>query len=118
MRGSDVVQVHFRVDGGHEQVCCGRFAQTLFALVENGERGVSSLACQGIRLGHYVFILRREHGVKIDTEREAHGGVCPGTHGRSRLSSTVEILKTIRAGETNGKRRSRRGKSGESRNAA
>ena len=108
MRGSDVVEVHFRSAGGREEVCCARFAQTLFALVEIGEGGVSSLACQGIRLGHYVFILRREHGVKIETGREAHGGVCPGTHARYPLASTVEILKTIRAPETNGRRRSRR----------
>lgn len=67
-----------------------RYCQTLHALVDAGPRGVTALEMSSwaLRLGHYIFILRRTHGLSIETLREDHDG---GTHARYRLISDVRI---------------------------
>ena len=70
----------------------GKVAKTLKALVKAGRKGVTALELSNtwaLRLGHYVFVLRREHGLAIITRREEHDG---GWHGRYELLDTVEIL--------------------------
>jgi hypothetical protein len=72
----------------------GRFAQTLKALVEAGENGVTALdlSSWAVRLGHYIFVLRHKHGLNIETIDEQHGGDYPGRHGRYILRSQVRLL--------------------------
>ena len=70
-----------------------RYIQALKALVDAGPRGVTALEMSSwaLRLGHYIFILRRTHGLLIETLREDHDG---GTHARYRLISDVNIVET------------------------
>jgi len=108
MSPDDVVEVVARVDSGRPQQVVGRFAQCLDWLHRAGPNGISSLHYIGFRLSHYVWILRHQHAVKIDTKSEPHTGNFPGSHARYTLGSAVEFSKVVRAGETNGKRRTRR----------
>jgi hypothetical protein len=39
-----------------------------------------------------VFLLRKELGVVIETERERHTGPYPGGHGRYRLRTPIEVV--------------------------
>lgn len=73
----------------------GRFAQTLDALVKAGPSGITGQEVGGwaVRLSHYIFRLRRDHGLTIDMELEEHGGAFPGQHGRYRLLSRVRIVE-------------------------
>jgi hypothetical protein len=109
---NDVVEWHGRIDGGSVRVAVGRFAQTLARLDDVGEAGISSLYFPGIRLSHYIKILRDDYGVAIETVREPHGGDYPGRHGRYLLRSQLEVVKVVRAGEVNAKRRTSAGKVG------
>ena len=72
----------------------GRFAQTLRALVEAGPKGVTALdlAHWAVRLSHYVWVLRRRHGLHIDMVEERHGGDYPGKHGRYFLRSQIRLI--------------------------
>ena len=72
----------------------GRFAQTLKALVDAGGKRVTALdlAHWAVRLSHYVWVLRRKHGVVIDMIEERHGGDFPGRHGRYVLCSQVDLI--------------------------
>jgi hypothetical protein len=115
---NDVVEFHARIDGGPVRVMVGRFAQTASRLLDAGEAGLSSLYFPGLRLSHYVKILRDDYGLLIETQREPHGGDYPGRHGRYRLHSRLDVVKVVRAIDGDGKRRSRRGKDGETAHAA
>ena len=95
----------------------GRFAQTAARLLDAGDAGISSLF-PGLRLSHYVKVLRDDYGLRIETEREPHAGDYPGRHGRYRLRSRLDVVKLVRASEGNGRRRSRRGKDRETAHAA
>lgn len=68
-----------------------RYCQTLRALADRGNRGVTAfeMSTWALRLGHYIFILRHTHGLLIETQAEAHDG---GTHARYRLISDVRIV--------------------------
>ena len=68
----------------------GRYAQTLRALVEAGNRGTTALEISSwaLRLSHYIFILRTRDGLNIENRNEPHDG---GQHGRYFLLSQVEI---------------------------
>jgi hypothetical protein len=80
-------------------VCTGQVGRTLRALVEAGPRGVTSLEIStwALRTSHYVFILRRRHGLDIETVREPHDGPAgPGTHGRYILKTPVRIIEVRR----------------------
>lgn len=73
----------------------GRFAQTLDALVKAGASGITGQEVGGwaVRLSHYIFRLRHDHGLMIDMALEQHGGTFPGQHGRYRLLSRVRIVE-------------------------
>ena len=75
----------------------GRFAQTLKALVEAGEKGVKALDLSNwaVRLGHYIWVLRHKRGLVIETIQERHEGEFPGKHGLYVLRSQVEIIDDL-----------------------
>lgn len=79
-------------------VATGRYGQTLKALVEAGERGVTALEMSNwaLRLSHYVFILRTDprYALDIETRYEDHevNGMGPGRHGRYFLHSYVQLV--------------------------
>jgi hypothetical protein len=68
----------------------GRVAQTLYALVEAGERGITALEVNSwaYRLASYIYDLRHDYGLDIQTKAEPHEG---GTHARYVLVTPVEV---------------------------
>jgi Winged helix domain len=73
----------------------GQTAKALMALVAADKRGATALECDSwaFRLGAYVFTLRHEFGLSIETVRELHDG---GWHGRYVLHTPVSIMEAIR----------------------
>lgn len=75
----------------------GQVARTLKALIHAGPRGVTSLDIAGtwaLRTSHYIFVLRREHGLNIAMDREPHEGPAgAGWHGRYRLLTPVRLME-------------------------
>lgn len=84
------------LSGRREFELVGRYAQTLKALVEAGRKGVTAaeISNWALRLSHYVHILRRTHGLNIETIEERHEGDFPGKHGRYVLHSQVELFES------------------------
>ena len=70
----------------------GRDAWALSELVKAGPRGCTPIENPGPRWSGYVFNLKRNYGLAIETLHEPHGGTFAGTHGRYVLHSSVEIL--------------------------
>lgn len=70
----------------------GRDAWALLELVKAGQRGCTPIENPGPRWSGYVFNLKRQHGLAIETRHESHRGPFPGSHGRYILHSQVEIL--------------------------
>ncbi len=101
MRRHRVVAVATNPDGTERQfVVTGQIGRTLKALVDAGPRGVTSLDIAGtwaLRTSHYVFVLRREHGLVIEMLREPHEGPAgAGWHGRYRLLTPVRLEESGR----------------------
>lgn len=69
----------------------GRIAQTIVALVAAGLAGITAaeMSCWAYRLGAYIYTLRHDYGLDIETIYEPHDG---GAHGRYILHTAVEIL--------------------------
>lgn len=90
---SHKLMMHARVlPDGKPFVVTGREAETLSALVERGERGVSGWDFPGgppYRLSAYIFDLRR-FGIPIRMVWEQHSG---GRHGRFILAGAVELSR-------------------------
>ena len=72
----------------------GQVAKSLVALVERGVGGVTALEVNSwaYRLGAYVYTLRHDYGLIIETVRELHDG---GWHGRYVLHSPVSIAGSV-----------------------
>jgi hypothetical protein len=70
----------------------GRDAWALDELIEAGQRGCTPIDNPGPRWSAYVFKLKREYGLAIETRHERHRGSFPGTHARYVLVSQVEVL--------------------------
>lgn len=72
----------------------GRPAQTLLCLVNAGKQGVTAeeLSSWALRLASYVFKLKNNYGIDIQTTREPNSNG-RGHHGRYRLLSDVRILE-------------------------
>jgi hypothetical protein len=69
----------------------GREAWTLRRLLEAGAVGVTTIDHPAQRWSHYIFKLRKA-GL-VNTNYEPHTGPFPGTHGRYRLESPVNIVE-------------------------
>ena len=72
----------------------GQVAKALLALVEAKARGRTALevASWAYRFGAYIWTLRHEHGLAIETEREDHEG---GWHARYVLRTPVTVLRVF-----------------------
>lgn len=81
-------------DAAHERriIVAGRAGWALKELAKAGQRGCSAADFPaGLRLAHFVYLLRHEHQLVVETEHEAHGGPFPGSHARYRLHTPVSI---------------------------
>lgn len=76
----------------------GQTAKCLVALMHAGKRGITALECDtwAYRLAAYCYILRRDWGLVIRTEREDHPG---GWHGRHILETPVRIVPSDSAAQ-------------------
>jgi hypothetical protein len=81
-----------RVGDVSDLVVTGRNAWALAELVRMGEAGCTPIENPGPRWSAYVFNLKREHGLDIETSHEAHQGMFAGTHARYFLRTPVEIV--------------------------
>jgi hypothetical protein len=70
----------------------GRTAWALLELVAAGESGCTPIDHPGPRWSAYVFNLKREQGLAIQTITEAHRGPFAGTHARYVLRTPVAII--------------------------
>ncbi|QBM77898.1 hypothetical protein E2E30_17760 [Sphingomonas sp. AAP5] len=72
----------------------GQEARALEALIESGAAGVTSLEVSSwaYRLGAYIFDLRHDYGLSIDTLREEHDD---GWHARYVLRTPVVIADAV-----------------------
>ena len=99
------VRVGFRAfivhdeDGTREIRVCGRFRWTLERLIEAGDKGCTPIEQPAPRWSHYVWILRHEHGLNIETLEEKHGGPFPGRHARYVLRDRVNACPDSTARE-------------------
>jgi hypothetical protein len=70
----------------------GREAWALLELLKTGSQGCTPIDHPGPRWSAYVYALRHECGLDIETLHETHKGPFPGNHARYVLRSAVEIL--------------------------
>jgi hypothetical protein len=75
----------------------GRNAWALSELIRNGGDGCTPITHPGPRWSAYVFNLRHEYGLAIETVNEPHKGPFPGTHARYVLRQPVTILSEAEA---------------------
>ncbi|MDG4717796.1 MULTISPECIES: winged helix domain-containing protein [Thalassospira] len=78
---------------GWARVANGRVAWALAELLRAGKRGVTPIDNPGPRWSAYIFTLRTEYGLDIETVNEPHGGPYPGTHARYVLKSRIEVVE-------------------------
>ena len=101
---SPVIFIRVRRQDGTETSYPGRAAWMLDALIQRGAAGVSSLECQGPRVSHYVFVLRRS-GLQIETVDESHGGAFSGSHARYILKTPLTAVALERGNKPKRQRR-------------
>jgi hypothetical protein len=70
----------------------GRDAWALAELLKSGQKGCTPIENPGPRWSAYVFNLKHNQGLVIQTRHEAHKGQFAGWHGRYVLLSAVEII--------------------------
>ena len=74
----------------------GRNAWALYELIGAGENGCTPVTHPAPRWSAYVFNLRHEYGLPIETIHEAHKGKFPGIHARYVLRQPVAIISEQR----------------------
>ena len=84
-------KIKIRLPDGSQQFFVGREAWTLRHLVNAGASGVTTIDHPAPRWSHNVYKLRQA-GLVISTDYEPHSGEFPGTHGRYRLETAVEVV--------------------------
>ncbi|MFK4720547.1 hypothetical protein ABIE89_001647 [Bradyrhizobium niftali] len=84
-------KIKIRMPDGTHQTFSGREAWTLRHLLNAGTRGLTTLNHPAPRWSHYIYKLRKA-GLCISTDYEGHKGEFPGTHGRYRLETPVEVV--------------------------
>lgn len=70
----------------------GRNAWALTELIRAGKKGCTPIDHPGPRWSAYVFNLKHEYGLAIETINEPHGKPFPGTHARYVLQTPVIII--------------------------
>ena len=86
-----IVHARFLPDGFPFAVT-GRVAWALAELVKAGSNGCTPIDNPGPRWSAYVFTLKQDYFLDIETVNEPHSGQFPGTHARYVLLSPVEIV--------------------------
>lgn len=77
---------------GNDFTVKGRDAWALRELIRMGDQGCTPIDNPGPRWSAYIFKLRRDYGLSIETAHETHRGPFPGSHARYILRSLIEIV--------------------------
>lgn len=79
-------------DKPKQYLVSGRVAQTLHCLVAAGGEGITALEVNSwaFRLASYIYDLRHDYGLDIQTKPEPHEG---GSHARYFLITPVEVVE-------------------------
>jgi hypothetical protein len=80
----------YRLDVFEYPFCItGQKLRTLNALIDAGDKGITALSVSSwaFRLASYIYDLRHDHGLEIQTIDEPHEG---GFHARYRLISNIK----------------------------
>jgi hypothetical protein len=93
---ADCIRLKYRLNDNEREVK-GRYAWTLAALIDAGEKGVTPIERPAPRWSHYVDILRDRDGLDIETVEIRHGGPFKGWHGRYVLRSPVQEIERAAA---------------------
>lgn len=80
-------------EGTREITLLGRFAWAASELVKAGPKGCTPIERPAPRWSHYVYRLRRDWGLNIETVTEGHGGPYSGHHARYVLHTPLEIIE-------------------------
>ncbi len=91
MRNSLIITARILPDGSTFTVK-GRDAWALDELLKTGQKGCTPINNPAPRWSAYVFNLKHNQGLNIETRHEPHYGPFAGTHGRYVLLSKVEII--------------------------
>lgn len=70
----------------------GRLAWCLRELLTAGDKGITAYEKPTPHVSDYVRRLRKKYGLRIETEREKHGGIYPCIHARYRLKSEIKVV--------------------------
>ena len=91
--------VHVATDGTPLKINMpdGRDAWALDCLIAAGKRGCTPITTPGPRWSAYVFKLKNNYGLDIETITEMHGGKYAGKHARYVLRSNVRPLNEAEA---------------------
>lgn len=81
---------------GQQFTFVGREAWALRLLMNAGTVGVTTLDQPAPRWSHYIYKLRQA-GLVITTDYEPHAGTFPGTHGRYRLKTVLQMVVGVAA---------------------
>lgn len=89
------IRAAVRADDGTERTfgVIGRNAWALVNLIQAGRRGCTPIDVPGPRWSAYVFNLRRDYGLNIETVDEPHDGPFAGTHARYVLHDDVRVVE-------------------------
>lgn len=86
--------VDVRTDNGEIRIYVeGRNAWALDNLIRAGNAGCTPIDNPAPRWSAYVFKLRHEYRLHIETIDEPHGGPYAGTHARYVLRSVVRVIE-------------------------
>ena len=86
--------IRFRLPGeSWVRIATGRVAWAFGELLMAGRCGVTPIDNPAPRWSAYIFTLRTEYGLDIETVNEPHGGPYPGTHARYVLRTRVEVVE-------------------------
>jgi hypothetical protein len=80
----------------------GRVAWALSSLIIAAGKGCTSIDNPGPRWSAYIFKLKRDYHLDIETITEGHGGEFKGTHARYVLRSRVQFADPADASDAGG----------------
>ena len=80
-------------EASRELTLAGRFAWTAMQLHQAGKSGCTPIERPAPRWSHYVWRLRHDWGLNIETITEGHAGPYAGHHARYVLHTPIEVLE-------------------------
>ena len=80
-------------EGERKLLLDGRTAWALYNLIEAGPKGCTPIDNPAPRWSAYIFKLRHDYDIAIETVVEPHGGPFAGRHGRYVLREPLRVIE-------------------------